>query len=235
MRGFYGRWVVANGVAEAAGLGTTFVLGTALAPRLAAASGVAEILGGAALAVLLGTFLEGVVVGWAQGRVLAVHLPVSVRAWVRASAVGAGLAWLLGMVPSTVVSLVMLDAPAAAPGALPPAEPGPWLTMLLAAGLGLVTGPVLGAAQWQVLRQVAPGGRRWLWANALAWAVGMPLIFAGMDRVPWQGPAPARVAALYGVCLVAGLAVGAVHGRVLAPLAAAAGRPGAPAPGPPAG
>ena len=224
LRRRYGQWILANGWAEAAGLGTTFVLGTAVAPSLAEASGVVEIVGGAVVAVLLGIFLEGVVVGWAQGRVVAACLPVSPAAWVRASAMGAGAAWLMGMVPSTVISLAMLGAPAAAPGASP-AEPGPWLTLLLAAGLGLATGPILGAAQWRVLRHVAPRAGRWLWANALAWAVGMPIVFAGMDRVPWQGPAPARVAALYLVCLVAGLAVGAVHGRVLLTLVREAARP----------
>lgn len=56
---------------------------------------------------------------------------------------------------------------------------------------------------------------RWLWANTAAWAVGMPLIFFGMDHVPWQGPALARALALFGVCAVTGLAVGAIHGRVL--------------------
>ncbi|MEZ5420571.1 MAG: hypothetical protein R2708_24955 [Vicinamibacterales bacterium] len=212
-RGLYRQWVLANGLSEAVGLGTTFALGTLLAPRLAAASGLVAVLGGAVLAVLLGTFLEGVVVGWAQGRVLARHSSIAPTAWIRASALGAGLAWLLGMVPSTVMALVAGDAP---PGeATPMPEPGPLVTYALAAGLGAITGPILGAVQWRVLKTAVPHAGRWLWANALAWAVGMPVIFAGMDLVPWSGSAAARALALYLVCLVAGVAVGLVHGRVL--------------------
>jgi hypothetical protein len=222
-RGLYRQWVLANGLSEAAGLGTTFALGTLLAPRLAAASGLVAVLGGAVLAVLLGTFLEGVVVGWAQGRVLARHTAIAPSAWIRASALGAGLAWLLGMVPSTVMALG--SGGAAAGDAPPMPEPGPLATYALAAGLGALTGPVLGALQWRVLRAAVPHAGRWLWANALAWAVGMPVIFAGMDLVPWTGPAGPRVATLYLVCAAAGGAVGLVHGRVLLGLVRAAAPP----------
>jgi hypothetical protein len=213
MRGLYRQWILANGVAEAAGLGTTFVLGTMLAPRLAQASSAVEILGGAALAVVLGTFLEGVVVGMAQGRVLARHSSIRVADWARASALGAGLAWVLGMTPSTVMALMAGDAPP--DGAPPMAEPGALATLVLAVGLGVITGPILGAVQWRVLRRTVPDAGRWLWANAAAWAVGMPVIFAGMDLVPWSGPALLQVVTIYLVCAVAGLAVGAIHGRVL--------------------
>jgi hypothetical protein len=216
VRGLYRQWILANGVSEAAGLGTTFVLGTMLAPTLARASSAVEILGGAALAVVLGTFLEGVVVGMAQGHVLSRHSSIRVADWTWASALGAGLAWILGMTPSTVMALMAGDAP---PGDTRPiAEPGPLVTLVLATGLGAVTGPILGAAQWRVLRKTGPDAGRWLWANAAAWAVGMPVIFAGMDLVPWSGPAPLQIATIYVVCAVAGLAVGVIHGRVLVDL-----------------
>jgi hypothetical protein len=213
VRGLYRQWVLANGVSEAAGLGTTFVLGTILAPTLASASSAVDILGGTALAVVLGTFLEGVVVGLAQGRVLARHSSIRVADWVRASALGAGLAWILGMTPSTVMALAAGDAPC---GDAPPmAGLDLLVTLALAVGLGASAGPILGALQWRVLRTTVPRAGRWLWANAAAWAVGMPVIFAGMDLVPWAGPAPPRLAAIYVVCAAAGLAVGAIHGRVL--------------------
>ena len=209
----YARWIVANGLGEMLGLGTTFVLGGALAPRLALVNGIFETLGTAVAAVVLGIVLEGVVVGWLQGRVLHDWIGVSTGAWTRATAAGAGLAWTLGMLPSTFLSLT---AAASSPGdTAPPFEPGSGLTLLLASALGLVTGPILGALQGRVLRQARPEVRGWPLANALAWAFGMPVIFAGMDRVPWNGPASARVAALYLVCLAAGLVVGAAHGAVL--------------------
>lgn len=43
----------------------------------------------------------------------------------------------------------------------------------------------------------------------------MPLIFLGMDYVPWTGHPMAKFAAIYGVCGASGLVVGAIHGRVL--------------------
>ncbi|WP_257455206.1 hypothetical protein [Archangium lipolyticum] len=209
--GFYRRWIVANGQAEAAGLGTTFVAGRLIAPHLDQVTGVAAILGGALAAILLGTLLEGVLVGVLQERVLRQRLQGLRRgAWILATAAGAGLAWLLGMVPSTVMALVSTASPGPAPE-----EPGALVQYGLAMGLGLVAGPILGLAQWTVLRGVVPGAGRWLWANALAWAVGMPVIFMGMDVVPWGGPFVLVTLAVYLVCGVTGVIVGAIHGRVL--------------------
>lgn len=210
-RALYRRWIAANGLAEAAGLGTTFVLGHAVAPSLERLTGLAAILGSALAAVALGTLLEGVLIGFAQERVLRGRI-VGLRpaAWTIATAIGAGAAWTLGTAPSTVMALGAAQAPG---GAVP--EPGPLVQLGLAAVLGLVAGPVLGVAQWTVLRGVVTRSADWLWANALAWGVGMPLIFLGMDRVPWVGAPAARTSAIYAVCAATGLAVGAIHGLVL--------------------
>lgn len=150
-------------------------------------------------------------VGGAQSAVVHRALPfLSRRSWVLATALGAGIAWVLGMIPSTIMALRPPE-----PGAPPPAEPSALVQYPLAAALGLVTGPVLGLAQWIVLRRYVAHAGRWLWANALAWGVGMPLIFLGMDRVPWSGPAFAVLAAIYAVCALTGLVVGAIHGPFL--------------------
>ena len=59
-------------------------------------------------------------------------------------------------------------------------EPPLALVLLLAADLGSVAGPLLPAFQWLSLRKVLPcNAWRWLPANALAWALGMPVIFPG--------------------------------------------------------
>jgi len=116
---FYRRWIVANGWAEAAGLGTTFVLGRALAPWLEHATGAVVVLLGVLAAVLLGTLLEGLLVGVAQEAVLRDRLAsLRKRTWMLATAAGAAFAWLLGMIPNTVLALRPQDAAAS-----PLAEP----------------------------------------------------------------------------------------------------------------
>jgi len=208
---FYRRWIFANGWAEAAGLGTTFLVGGYLAPLLEGRRGLVIVLSGSLAAVLLGTLLEGVVIGAAQAGVVRTRLvALRRRDWVLATAAGAGLAWALGMVPSTILALSPSES-----GGAPPPEPGAMVQYMLASVLGVVAGPILGLAQWTVLRRHVSHASRWLWANALAWAIGMPLIFFGMDHVPWTGHPAARFASIYAVCGATGLVVGAVHGRVI--------------------
>jgi len=217
-RAFYGRWILANGWSEAVGLGTTFGLGTLIGPQLDRIAGLAATLIAAAVAVLFGTLLEGVLVGYAQESVLRTRLSsLRRRRWILATAIGAGLAWLLGMIPSTIMTL---QAPEAA--AAPAAEPPVLLRYALAVVMGAVAGPVLGVAQWTVLRRHVRHAARWLWANAVAWAVGMPLVFLGMEFVPWDGSRPAVFVTLYLVCGIVGVVVGAIHGRVLVRLVAEA-------------
>ena len=98
------------------------------------------------------------------------------------------------------------------------AEPTLLVTILLAAGLGLMAGPILGIAQWTVLRPLVQRAGRWLWANALVWAVGMPLIFLGMDLVPWTGQPLIAALGIYVVCAIAGAVVGVIHGSILVQL-----------------
>ena len=207
---FYRRWIVANGWAEAIGLGTTLLIGRSLASWLVS-PGPTDIVLGAAAAVVLGTLLEGVLVGAAQERVLR---PVMARlrpgAWTAATALGAGAAWLVGMAPSTVLGLTTSSGQSAAP-----TEPPVSVQYALALLLGLVTGPILGSAQALVLRRHARRASRWLWANATAWALGMPVIFLGMDLVPWSRGGVAVALVIYAVCGLTGILVGVVHGRIL--------------------
>src|SRR5512134_2706158 len=171
---FWRRWVVANALGELAGLGTLAAVAFFLFQRAGEPTDISQALTFAAVFVLLGAF-EGLVIGLAQRHVLRTLLP-SVRGWVLATVVGAMVAWAVGMVPSTVASLTQQGATAAAA----PFEPPLALILLLAAGLGAVAGPLLAAFQWLSLRKVLPG-KAWLWlpANAVAWALGMPIIFLG--------------------------------------------------------
>ncbi|CAG1014590.1 hypothetical protein BURC_00732 [Burkholderiaceae bacterium] len=208
---FYARWVAANAWSEGLGLGGSLLLGHALASGMEAGTpDPATIVLGALLAVLAGTLLEGVLVGWAQGRVLAAGTPrISVRDWTRATAVGAGIAWTLGMLPSTLMALHDGGSGAASPS-LSAAS-----VLLLAGAMGGVLGPILALAQWRVLRRASRRPARWLLANAAAWSVGMVLLFAAMEQLEPDADPLAIALRIVLACTLAGAAVGAVHGGVL--------------------
>jgi hypothetical protein len=58
---------------------------------------------------------------------------------------------------------------------------------------GLVLGPVLGLAQWLALHRFVRRAALWMPTNALAWAFGMVVIFAGMDLALGGGFGPGTV------------------------------------------
>jgi hypothetical protein len=97
----------------------------------------------------------------------------------------------------------------------PPARPSDLMIYSVAALMGLVSGLILGAAQFWVLRQYLERAHWWKLANSLAWAMGMPIIFIGAGAVP-EG-AFTWVVLLVGATTsaVAGAAVGAIHGLFL--------------------
>jgi hypothetical protein len=202
-RGLWARWVVANTVGETLGLGVT----AAVAIGLAATGDGERVswIAAAALAMLLAGAFEGGVVGYAQWRVLRRPLPmVRARSWVGATVLGALVAWSLGMLPSTVVSM------GGQAGGEPPIGTG--LQLVLAAVMGFFLGPVLGVPQWVVLRRFVRRAGWWVLANSIAWAAGMPLIFLVAGSLPPE-PSPAvAVAAVVAACAGAGAVVGAVHG-----------------------
>ena len=127
--------------------------------------------------------------------------------WIWATALGAGVAWVLGLLPAAVADL--LDRGALAE------EPNSGSMWLGAALSGAVLGPVLALPQWQVLRHLVKGPWRWLPANAVAWSIGVTIVFAGMDRLAWIGGIAGVADGVFFVCAMAGAAIGAVHGWVL--------------------
>jgi hypothetical protein len=199
--GLWSRWVAANAGAEGIGLGVSaLVAGVVLVwtpwPLPAALA-----------AMLAAGAFEGLVVGAAQWRLLRRPLPrLTAGAWVGATVAGAVVAWTLGMLPST---LMEMDAG----GQGPPVSDA--LQLALAAGLGLVLGPVLGVPQWLVLRRYVPGAGWWVGANAAAWAAGMPLVFVVAGSVPAGLPALAVAGLVLATLVAAGAVVGAIHGAVL--------------------
>ncbi len=202
-------WVLANAIGEAIGLGGAVLLGAAGARYVGEGTGLLAALVLAALAVLAGTLIEGTVVGSAQWLVLKGPLPpMRWLTWVLATGAGAFLAWTLGMVPSTLLSL---DSG----GGAPPAEPAETTVLGLAFLMGLVLGPVLGLAQWLALRRFVRKASLWIPANALAWAFGMVVVFAGMDLAFGAGLGPGTIPILVLTLLWCGATVGAIHGLAL--------------------
>jgi hypothetical protein len=187
---------------------------------------------GIALAMALGVavagaLVEGVAVGGAQW--LAAHAAVPelpLRDWVIATSIGAFVAWALGMLPTTLLSRAFAAGATAATTGAPGGEPPLAVQLLLAAGMGIVLGPVLAVPQWRVLRRHVPRAGWWVLANASAWALGMPAVFLATGLINPGDPA-LRIAALVAAgCLLAGLTVGAVEGTWLVWLLRRAGRLG---------
>ncbi len=201
------QWILANAVGETVGLGGTLLIGGLL--FLNAQKTMGDV-AAAALAVLAGTFIEGIVVGTAQWLVL--HRPLKSirwRVWVLATAIGAFVAWTLGMIPSTF----MLASPDT--GAATSAQMSDLMVYALAAVMGFVLGSILGVPQWLVLRRHLPKAGWWVLANALAWMVGMVVVFVGTSFIPPEGITISVALMLLLFLFAAGAAVGAVHGLVL--------------------
>lgn len=210
MRKLWLRWVGANALGELVGLGGTLTLGGYLITNFGMNPLMAF-----GVAVLSGT-IEATVVGFLQWRVLRSLLPqVSLRAWWLGTLAGALAAYVLGYLPST-----LMDLAARGPeGPVATAEPPQWIVLLLAAGLGLVGGAVLSFAQWLILRKAARGAGIWLPANMAAWALGMPVIFWGIDAAQKGQPLAVSFGIMALALLAAGALVGAVHGLALVRLA----------------
>jgi hypothetical protein len=158
--------------------------------------------------------LEGGVVGFAQWLVLRKAIPgMGWRLWVIATIIGAVIAWFFGSIPMTMMSLSQPTT------STPASEPPQALVLLLAAGMGLVAGLILSVAQWQVLRKQVKKAWLWLPANALAWAAGMPIIFAAVDLAQLADSIGGSVMVMAAGITLAGAIVGAIHGLALLYLA----------------
>jgi hypothetical protein len=202
------RWTTANALSELIGLGATFATIGLLLPRIETEQ-IVGILLSFAIAVSSGT-IEATIVGLAQWWAMHPWFPtIGCFAWWRATLIGALSGYVLGYLPSTLMSMGEVAAQA------PQAEPPEWVTLLLAAGLGAVAGAVLSFAQWLVLRRRVRRAGLWTPANMLAWAFGMLVIFWGIDSAFKMTEAWQSVLVVGGALLAAGALVGAIHGQFL--------------------
>jgi hypothetical protein len=85
--------------------------------------------------------------------------------------------------------------------------------------MGAVGGAVLSFAQWLAIRREVRGAGVWIPANMLAWMLGMPIIFWGIDLAFEMSALWQSVLVMAGTLFVSGAVVGAIHGRFLVSLA----------------
>ncbi len=170
------RWVVATTLGELAGF---------LVPALVAALTL-DLQPAVTFLLLTGAgAVEGLVLGSAQALVLGREfLGFSRRAWSGATAAGAGVAWALGMLPSTFA-----DAWAGWPRVV---------TIPVALLLGLVLLASIGLAQWTVLRRHVARSRTWVPVNAAAWVIGLGVML-GIATPLWHEGQPTALVVAVGV------------------------------------
>lgn len=204
------RWTLANAFSEMVGLGLTFAITGLFISSVGEGSTVVGILLSFVVAVASGA-VEATFVGLAQWWAMRPSFPsIGKFEWWRGTFIGALIAYVLGYLPSTIMSMGEATASSA-----PVAEPPQWIVLLLAAGMGAVGGAVLSFAQWLVLRSKVQGAGIWIPANMLAWLFGMPVIFWGIDMAFKMSELWQSAVLMAGTLLVAGAIVGAIHGFFL--------------------
>ena len=208
------RWIGANAFGELFGLGLTFIITGFAFSKLDNQQSMTGILLSFVFAVTSGA-VEATILGLAQWWAMHPSFPTIERfAWWRGTLIGALIAYVLGYLPSTLMSMGEATAQSA-----PMVEPPQWIVLLLAAGLGAVGGAVLSFAQWLAMRGKVKRAGLWLPANMLAWFFGMPVIFWGIDLAFKMSALWQSVLLMAGTLLLAGAVVGAIHGRFLVSLA----------------
>jgi hypothetical protein len=211
------RWVIANALGELFGLGLTFAVGVLVISGFGDQTGIWIILLSFLVAVASGA-IEATIVGLAQHWAMLPWFPtISLRSWWLGTLIGALIAYVLGYLPSTLMSI----GEQASLVQTPMAEPPQWIVLLLAAGMGAVGGAVLSFAQWLAMRGKVRAAGWWVTANMLAWLFGMPIIFWGIDAAQKGQPLWQTILVLTATLFVAGAVVGAIHGMFLARMAGA--------------
>lgn len=204
------KWVGVNSLAEMMGLGGSVII--ALLVIQAMGETVAGTLVAAMVLILAGAFLEGTLVGALQWSILRRPLPaLRWQDWVKVTTLGAGIAWLLGMIPSTLMSLQA----GAVTEAATMDDPSMFLMISLGLLLGLALSLFLSVPQWWILRHHVDAAGWWIPANALAWMAGMAIIFVAAGSAPSERLTTSTVLFILSMLALAGAIVGAIHGWVL--------------------
>ena len=147
-------------------------------------------------ALVVGGMVEGAALGVAQALVLRRVLPgFRTTAWVVATSAAAGLAWLLGMLPSATHA-TWSTWPVG----------GVTVAAMLLGGVLLIS---IGTAQALVMPAGTPRAYAWVWWTALGWCAGL-IAFTIVAPPLWrEGQVPVAIALI-------GVAGGAVMAIVMA-------------------
>lgn len=195
------RWITVTVLGEAIGFGGAMAVGRGVFSLVGepGTGALAELfmLGLSATAGLV----EGACLGLAQWLVLRRIFPrLPLRHWVLFTAVGAALAWVIGMGAGT-------HAPALAPPAV--------VLVVIIMAAGLVLGALLGAAQALALRRHIGGVGPWIFASALGWMIGLLFAFIGVAMTPEPGASLYNVAVMVACGAAMAIAPAIATGRVL--------------------
>jgi hypothetical protein len=195
------RWITVTVLGEAIGFGGAMAVGRGVFSLVGepGTGALAELfmLGLSATAGLV----EGACLGLAQWLVLRRSFPrLPLRHWVLFTAVGAALAWVIGMGAGT-------HAPALAPPAV--------VLVVIIMAAGLVLGALLGAAQALALRRHIGGVGPWIFASALGWMIGLLFAFIGVAMTPEPGASLYNVAVMVACGAAMAIAPAIATGRVL--------------------
>ncbi|MHC6592547.1 hypothetical protein [Arthrobacter sp. C152] len=190
---FLVRWVGWVSLGESLGF---------LAPVLAEYIGATAWPGGGSALLIAAGLAEGAVLGWFQVRLLQTRLPaVAPGRWVLLTAVAAGFAWSVGLLPSAFPAWQEWPAPAVgAAGSV---------------GAVLLLGSI-GSGQWIELRHHVPRAWRWIAGTAAAWAAGLAAFMAVATPL-WEPGQAAWLTAIIGVgaAVLMAVAMATVSGLVL--------------------
>lgn len=204
----YWRWVWANTWAVFVAFSVGFLI-----PELDDATLREAVLESAVTIAVEGPIL-GVIVGWAQGRVIRRLVPrVTLARWIKLTVAGAVLLMIASLVTSRVgIMSTTIPEDAGLVAILAAGIP----YALVAAGTGLPLGALFAWPQSRALTGSLVRPWRWIVVNALGWAAGLAILTFLVSITPLTGGfrlAPFAILAGF-ACL--GASVGAASGSVLA-------------------
>jgi len=203
-------WILANSVGELVGLGAVFLIATGIAPGIETYMGRIADLVIAGILIIVGTLVEGSVLGTVQWMVIQqLNKELKWLAWVNATLIGVFIAWALGSIPSTLIDFGVAGIKSTL------GNTNYIGNYALVGALGLILGAAIGLPQWLLLRLYFDKSEWWVPANAIAWMVGMSLIFIGIDLASRLDQGFKTISVLVVSLLITGAVVGAIIGIAL--------------------